>query len=171
MATTPGAARTVGAPPLPSGDATIAPRPPAPCCSSRSAFAVSWVRLPYYSFGAGPAREIAPLIHVEDAPTYGSVGHLVMTTVRFDKLTALGMLVAWIDPDRSVVGEDVVYPPGLTVGGGDPAGDLPDGPEQDRCGRGRPPRLTDYPKEHGAGALVESVGPDARPTVSCSPAT
>ena len=122
--------------------------------------AVSWIRLPFYSFGAGPAREIAPLIHVKDARTYGSAGHLVMTTIRFDKLTALGMLATWIDPDRSVEGEDVVYPPGLTA------------EEETRRAISQMDQskidaavvvlslLTDYPKEHGVGALVEAVGPD-----------
>lgn len=122
--------------------------------------AVSWIRLPFYSFGAGPAREIAPLIHVEGVPTYGSAGHLVMTTIRFDKLTALGMLATWIDPDRSVEGEDVVYPPGLTA------------EEETRRAISQMDQskidaavvvlslLTDYPKEHGPGALVEAVGPD-----------
>jgi PDZ domain-containing protein len=121
--------------------------------------AVGWIRLPFYSFGAGPAREIAPLIHVEGVPTYGSAGHLVMTTIRFDKLTALGMLATWIDPDRSVEGEDVVYPPGLTA------------EEETRRAISQMDQskidaavvvlslLTDYPKEHGPGALVEAVGP------------
>ena len=125
-----------------------------------AAIAVSWIRLPFYSFGPGPAREVAPLIHVDDVPTYGSAGHLVMTTIRFDKLTALGMLATWIDPDRSVEGEDVVYPPGLT-------------PEEEthraisQMDQSKIDaafvvlrRLTDYPKDHGSGALIEAVGPD-----------
>ena len=124
------------------------------------AVGVSWVRLPFYSFGPGPAREIAPLIHVEDARTYGSAGHLVMTTIRFDKLTALGMLATWIDPNRSVEAEDVVYPPGLSV------------EEETRRAISQMDQskidaaavvlrmLTDYPRDHGPGALVENVGPD-----------
>src|SRR5215207_10306491 len=67
-----------------------------------AAIGVSWIRLPYYSFGPGPAREVTPLIHLEDVRTYGSAGHLVMTTIRFDQLTALGMLATWIDPGRSI---------------------------------------------------------------------
>ena len=124
------------------------------------AVGVSWVRLPFYSFGPGPAREIAPLIHVEDARTYGSAGHLVMTTIRFDKLTGLGMLATWIDPNRSVEAEDVVYPPGLSP------------EEETRRAISQMDQskidaaavvlrmLTDYPRDHGPGALVENVGPD-----------
>jgi PDZ domain-containing protein len=122
-------------------------------------FAATWVRLPLFSFGPGPAREVSPLIRVDGAPTYGSAGHLVMTTIRFDRLTALGALTTWVDPDRSVVGEEVVYPPGLT-----PA------EEEERAISQMDQskidavvvvlsELTDYPREHGPGALVESVGP------------
>jgi PDZ domain-containing protein len=125
------------------------------------AIGVSWIRLPYYSFGPGPAREVTPLIHVEDdVRTYGSSGHLVMTTIRFDKLTALGMLATWIDPDRSVEAEDVVYPPGLT-----PAEETHRAISQmDQSKIDAAAivlrQLTDYPKEHGVGALVEAVGSD-----------
>jgi Lon-like protease len=121
-------------------------------------FASAWIRLPLFSFGPGPAREVTPLIRVDGVPTYGSAGHLVMTTIRFDRLTALGALETWVDPDRSVVGEDVVYPPGLT-----PA------EEEERAISQMDQskidavvvvlsELTDYPREHGPGALVESVG-------------
>jgi Lon-like protease len=125
-----------------------------------AAIAVSWIRLPYYSFGPGPAREVAPLIHVGGVPTYGSAGHLVMTTIRFDKLTAMGMLATWIDPDRSVEAEDIVYPPGLT-----PAEETHRAISQMDQSKIDAAfvvlrRLTDYPKHHGSGALVEAVGPD-----------
>ena len=125
-----------------------------------AAVGVSWIRLPYYSFGPGPAREVAPLIHVEDVRTYGSAGHLVMTTIRFDKLTALGMFATWIDPHRSVESEDIVYPPGLT-----PAEETHRAisqMDQSRIDAAAVVlrELTDYPEEHGVGALVETVGPD-----------
>ena len=124
-----------------------------------AAFAAGWVPLPFFSFGAGPAREIVPLIHVKGPPTYGSSGRLVMTTIRFTQVTALGALVAWIDPEEAVVDEDVVYPPGLSP------------PEEVRRATSQMDQskidaaavvlseVTDYPREHGPGALVEFVGP------------
>ena len=123
-----------------------------------AAIGVGWVRLPYFSFGPGPSREIVPLIHVEDAPTYGSSGHLVMTTIRFDKLTALGALVTWIDPDRSVVAEDVVYPPGLSPT--EEAQRAISQMDQSKIDAAvvALSEVTDYPRAHGPGALVESVG-------------
>jgi PDZ domain-containing protein len=122
------------------------------------AFGAGWVPLPYYSFGPGPAREIVPLIHVDGAPTYGSSGHLVMTTIRFTQVTALGAVAAWIDPEQVVVDEEVVYPPGLS----------PSEEEQRATSQMDQSKIdaaavvlsevTGYPREHGPGALVEFVG-------------
>ncbi len=123
-----------------------------------TAFAVGWIRLPYYSYGPGPAREITPLIHVDGARTYASSGHLVMTTVRFTKLTPLGALVTWVDPEQAVVGEEVVYPAGLTPS------------EEERRATSQMDQskvdaaavvlteVTGYPDEHDPGALIEFVG-------------
>lgn len=124
-----------------------------------AAVGVGWVPLPFFSFGPGPAREIAPLIHVDDAPTYGSSGHLVMTTIQFDKLTALGALVTWIDPDRSVVDEEFVYPPGLSPT--EEAERAISQMDQSKIDAAVVvlSEVTDYPRDHGPGALVESVGP------------
>jgi PDZ domain-containing protein len=122
------------------------------------AFGAGWVPLPFFSFGPGPAREIVPLIHVDGAPTYGSSGHLVMTTIRFTQVTALGALAAWIDPEQVVVDEEVVYPPGLS----------PSEEEQRATSQMDQSKIdaaavvlsevTGYPREHGPGALVEFVG-------------
>ena len=96
------------------------------------AFLVGWVPLPYYSLGPGPAREVEPLIHVSGHQEFPSPGKLIMTTVRFHTVTALGALVAWLDPHQSLVSQDVLYPPGETDRSGDAARALADGPEQDR---------------------------------------
>ena len=122
------------------------------------AFGIGWVRLPLYALGPGPPRDVVPLIRVDGATTYGSAGHFVMTTVRFTKVTSLGAFVAWLDPDRSVVDEDVLYPPGLT----------PDEESQRAISQMDQskidaaavvlPQVSDYPREHGPGALVEFVG-------------
>ena len=124
------------------------------------AFAAGWVPLPYFALGPGPAREVAPLINVNGAPTYGSSGRLVLTTVRFTQVTALGAMVAWINPEQVVVDEETVYPPGLS----------PSEEEQRAISQMDQSKIdaaavalsevTDYPREHGDGALVEFVGAD-----------
>lgn len=125
-----------------------------------AAFGVGWVPLPFFALGPGPARDVAPLIHVDGAPTYGSSGRLVMTTIRFTQVTALGAMVAWINPEQVVVDEGTVYPPGLS----------PSEEEQRAISQMDQSKIdaaavalsevTDYPREHGAGALVEFVGAD-----------
>jgi PDZ domain-containing protein len=123
-----------------------------------AAFAAGWVPLPFYALGPGPARQVAPLIHVDGARTYASSGRLVMTTIRFTQVTALGAVVAWLNPEQAVVGEDAVYPPGLS----------PSEEEQRAISQMDQSKIdaaavaltevTGYPREHGPGALVELVG-------------
>jgi PDZ domain-containing protein len=123
-----------------------------------AAFGAGWVPLPFFSYGPGPAREVRPLIHVNGARTYTSSGRLVMTTIRFTQVTALGALVAWIDPETAVVDEEFVYPPGLSP------------PEEEERAISQMDQskidaaavvlaqVTEYPGDHGPGALVEVVG-------------
>jgi PDZ domain-containing protein len=83
-----------------------------------------------------------------------------MTTIRFTQVTALGALVAWINPEQKVVGEDAVYPPGLS----------PSEEEQRAISQMDQSKIdaaavaltevTAYPRDHGPGALVELVGTD-----------
>ena len=99
------------------------------------AFFAGWVRLPYYSLGPGPAREVQPLISVSGAQEYPSQGKLIMTTVRFRGLSAVGMLVAWLDPHQAVVSRGNAVPAGRDGRAGGAAVALADGPEQDRRDR------------------------------------
>lgn len=117
------------------------------------------VSLPYYAIGPGPARDVEPLIRIEGARRFPSEGRFVLTSVTFSQLTGFGVLGAWLDPDRAVVGRERIYP------SGEPA----------RVERRRAisemdqskldavaavlRRLTDYPRAHGEGVLVESVVP------------
>lgn len=124
------------------------------------AFAASWVRLPYYAVGPGPADEVGPLIDVRGAPRYASQGRFIMTTVSWTQVTALESLFAWIDDSQFIVSEDRIYPEGV-----DP--DL----EQRRAISQMDTskiaassvvlqELFDYPVEHGKGALIAQVGGD-----------
>jgi len=124
------------------------------------AFAAAWVRLPLYALGPGPASEVGPLIDVQGVPRYESRGELIMTTVSWKQVTALGSAIAWIDDSRSVVGRDEIYPPGLDRD-----------EEQERAISQMDQskidasivvlgELFDYPEEHGKGALIEATGAD-----------
>jgi PDZ domain-containing protein len=124
------------------------------------AFAAGWIRLPYYAVGPGPARDVAPLIDVQGVPRYDSRGELIMTTIRWYQVTALQSLIAWIDDAQSVVGEDVIYPPGQ-----DPELELERSISQMDQSKIDASvvvleELFDYPREHGEGALIQATGED-----------
>jgi PDZ domain-containing protein len=122
-----------------------------------AALAAVTIYLPYYSIGPGPARAVQPLIQFDDRPRYESEGSFVLTSVRFDQLTAYGIVVAWLDPGVSVVPRSDLFVPGETA-------------EQERersisqmdqskldAAFVVLEELTDYPEEHGDGVLIESV--------------
>jgi PDZ domain-containing protein len=119
----------------------------------------SLVPLPYYAIGPGPAQEVEPLIHLDGPTVYASAGKLVMTTVSFKQVTGLEAAFAWLDPHRSLVAQDVLYPSGETQ----------DQEQQRSLSQMDTSKIDaasvvlrqtgDYPKQHGAGALIESVGP------------
>lgn len=124
------------------------------------AFVAGWIRLPYYAVGPGPAQDVAPLIDVEEVPRYDSRGELILTTIRWYQVTALQSLVAWIDDTQSVVGEDVIYPPGQ-----DRELELERSISQMDQSKIDASvvvleELFDYPREHGDGALIEATGED-----------
>jgi PDZ domain-containing protein len=120
----------------------------------------TWVTIPYYTEGPGPAREVEPLISVDGPRVYQSAGKLIMTTVEFRRATAFTAFLAWLDPDRRVISSDLLYPDGQS-------------PEQEHqrsisemdtskidAAYVVLQTLTSYPVEHGTGALIESVYPE-----------
>lgn len=115
------------------------------------------IYLPYYSIGPGPARPVGPLIRFDGEPRYESEGRFVLTSIHYEQLTALGMVQAWLDPDRSVVGRDFLFRPGESA------------EEEERRSVSEMDQsmlaaasvvleeLTGYPEDHGVGVLIESV--------------
>jgi Lon-like protease len=123
------------------------------------AAATVFLPLPYYSLGPGPAREMPPLIRFEERERYDPGGRIVMTTVRLRQLTLADAALAWLDTHRRIVHRDVVYPPGVPR------------EEEERRSVSQMDeskiaatyvvltRLTSYPRDHGAGALVAQTVP------------
>lgn len=122
-------------------------------------FGLGWVRLPYFAQGPGPVRDVFPLIRFEGHPRYESEGTLLATTVRFEQVTPFEAFLVWVDPSRSLIGRRVLYPT-----------DLDEGEEEARAISQMDQskidaayvvlsELTDYPQEHGEGALIEAVFP------------
>ncbi|MGZ8596071.1 MAG: YlbL family protein [Actinomycetota bacterium] len=116
-----------------------------------------YVFLPYYSVGPGPARDVEPLIRVDGATRYPSEGRFVLTSVVFRQLTGFGVVGAWLDPDRAVVAREQVYPSGEPV----EVERVRSISQMDQSKLDATyivlRELTDYPKDHGEGVLVEGV--------------
>jgi len=115
------------------------------------------VYLPWYAVGPGPARAVQPLIRFEDRTRYESEGRVVLTSVRLTQLTGFGLLKAWLDPDQQVVPRADLFAPGedrqeerqRSIS-------QMDSSKLDATSVALK-HLTDYPKDHGDGVLVESV--------------
>ena len=115
------------------------------------------VYLPWYSVGPGPARAVQPLIRFEDRTRYESEGRFVLTSVRLTQLTGLGVLLAWLDSDRRVVPREDLYAPGEDrQEERERAISQMDSSKLDATSVVLE-ELTDYPREHGDGVLVERV--------------
>lgn len=121
------------------------------------AFVLYALPLPYFLFSPGPARDVQPLIEVNDHPVYPSRGQLLLTSIYFQRATAVDAVEAWIDPAKTLVPEGAVLAPGETV------------EEEAEAARSEMDtskidaavvaliETTDYPDDHGPGALVERV--------------
>jgi PDZ domain-containing protein len=120
--------------------------------------ALAAVPLPYYSEGPGPAREVEPLIHVTGPQVYPSQGKLVLTSVSFQSLTLPKLIGAWRDPAESVVPQSVLVFPGETQQHADQRSLSEMGTSEIDATYWVLSQLKGYPKDHGAGALVEAVG-------------
>ena len=115
------------------------------------------VQLPLFALFPGPARDVFPLIRIEGTQTSDPNGHLFLTTVSYRYVDVISAVVGWLDPAVDVVPEDAILPPGQTE------------EEYDRVTRSQMDeskiaasvsvlsRLTDYPDDHGHGALVQDV--------------
>jgi Lon-like protease len=122
--------------------------------------ASAWIRMPYYAVGPGPARSVMPLItfsgHPRYEPSQSSV--LEMTTVRYSQVTPLQAVAVWLDPDQTLVSQDVLYPTGDIALENQRSISQMDQSKIDATWVVLR-RLTDYPKQHGTGALIESTVP------------
>jgi Lon-like protease len=124
-----------------------------------AAFVAAVVPLPYYAVGPGPAREVEPLIHLDGPTVYDSAGKLVMTTVSFRQATGVQAFVAWLDPHRSVVAQDVLYPSGETQAQERQRSLSQMDTSKIDAASVVLRQLGGYPKQHGPGALIEGVTP------------
>jgi PDZ domain-containing protein len=72
------------------------------------------ITLPYYVLAPGPARDVEPLIEIDDHRTYPSDGRLLLTAVDLSRANVYELIGAWLDPSRAAVPEREIIPPGQT---------------------------------------------------------
>jgi PDZ domain-containing protein len=121
--------------------------------------ASAWIRIPYYAIGPGAARDVTPLMRYEGLPRYEPTGRLVMTTISETELTPLLALVAWLDPNRTIVERAKLFPPG-TDRDSEEVRAISQMDQSKVDAASVVLRLvTGYPKDHGDGALIESTVP------------
>jgi PDZ domain-containing protein len=121
----------------------------------------SYVTLPYYSEAPGPAHEVGPLIQFSGHQRYDSQGRFVLTSVleSVQRLTAIGALGAWLDPDRAVVPErDLLFPGETQQQEHQRSISQMDQSKLDAVAAVLS-ELSKYPKDHRNGVLVETVAP------------
>jgi Lon-like protease len=115
------------------------------------------VPLPLFVATPGPAEDVLPLIDVDGAPTYQPDGRLLFTTVNLPRVNAYDAIWGWWDPVFQVLPERAVIPPGQT----DREYEQVSLSQMDESKIAAVvvalDRLTDYPREHGVGALVRAV--------------
>ncbi len=68
----------------------------------------SVVRVPYYAIAPGEARPSEDRVEVNGVPTYPADGEVLFVTVKVPRLTALGAVLGWLDPDTDVVSQETI---------------------------------------------------------------
>jgi Lon-like protease len=123
-----------------------------------AAAAIGWP-LPYYSEGPGPARDVLSRIIYEGEPRNEPTGHLELTTVRYEQLTGLTALRAWLDDTLAIVPAATVYPPDVPVDVTKQRGISQMDQSKIDATAAALRALHEYPRQHGEGALIESTAP------------
>jgi len=119
---------------------------------------VMWaVELPYFVQAPGPAQEVEPLIHVTGHPTYQSVGHLLLTDVLLYRPNVFQAASAVVSHTDQVVPVNQVLAPGQTTQQYITQGFTDMSTSKIDATMVALGRVAGYPKNHGPGALIESV--------------
>ncbi|MFA5566531.1 MAG: S16 family serine protease [Acidimicrobiia bacterium] len=68
------------------------------------------VRVPYFAFSPGTMRPTVPLVAIDGATVYEPEGSFMLSTISISRqrLTLWGALVGWLDPEVTVMKEEVV---------------------------------------------------------------
>jgi PDZ domain-containing protein len=118
--------------------------------------AIGWP-IPYYSEGPGPARDVLSAIAYQGEPRYEPTGHLELTTVRYQQLTGVTALRAWLDDTLAIVPAATVYPPNVPIDVTQQRGISQMDQSKIDATAAALRALGEYPTRHGEGALIEGT--------------
>lgn len=113
------------------------------------------VPLPWYAIGPGPAREVAPLIRFDELQRFDSGGRLVMTTIRYERITAAKAVQVWLDDRWHAVTEEELFGPDVSPEEEEAISTAQMTQSQLHATAVVLSTLTSYPEEHAPGALVD----------------
>lgn len=125
--------------------------------AAAAVLALGVVRLPWIALAPGPARDVFPLIKLEGVETHRPEGRLLLTTVLTSRVSAATAVRGWLDSAIDVVHEDEVIPPGQTEEEFEQISLSQMDESKIAAAVAVLRRLTDYPDDHGPGALVQDV--------------
>jgi PDZ domain-containing protein len=114
---------------------------------------------PYFLLTPGPAEDVTPLIHISGHPTYESAGHLLLTAVGFQRANTFQAVLGKLLPHRELYPEQAFLAPGQTDQQQQQAAVSEMDTSKIDAAVVALKRFTDYPTEHGPGALVDFVQP------------
>lgn len=69
------------------------------------------VEIPYYALAPGSAVEVGELVVVAEQPPASSEGDIYLLTVSLSRVTLVGALRGWIDPEVAIVADRRIVPP------------------------------------------------------------
>jgi PDZ domain-containing protein len=112
---------------------------------------------PYFLLTPGPAEDVLPLIHVSGRATYQPEGHLLLTAVGFQRARVFQALAARILPHHELHPEQDFLAPGQTDRQQLQVAFSEMDTSKIDAAVVALRRFTNYPTEHGPGALVDFV--------------
>jgi PDZ domain-containing protein len=118
-----------------------------------------FVELPLFVEGPGPAHDVIARIDIDGVPTYQPDGRILFTTVNVGRVNVYDAVWAGFDPDWQLVNEDLLVPPGFTDEEYNRATLSQMDSSKIAAVVSALEGLTDYPAEHGRGALVYATQP------------
>jgi PDZ domain-containing protein len=119
------------------------------------------VPLPLIALVPAPPQDVFPLIDIQGVETFDPDGRLLLTTVYTPLVDAYQAVRGWLDPKVDVLPERLFLPPGVTEAEYGRVSLSQMDASKIAAASAALRRTTEYPHDHGSGALVQDVVGDS----------